>query len=343
MGRVTLRTVAERANVSMTTVSHVLNDVAGKRINQATRERVVAAAADLGYVPNRLAQGLRLRRSSTLGFISDQIATSPHAGRTILGAQDAAAEHEMLLMLMNSENDSELEAKEIDALIERQVDGIIYAAEHHVVLDPPDALRTVPNVLLGARTIREGFAWVVPDEIGGTRAAMAELLDRGHRHIGFVQCSLDLPATDLRLAGYREALEAAEITYQPSFVIADTTDGPGGFRAARSLLDRPREERPTALFCFNDRMAMGAYQATAELGLEVGSDVSIIGFDNQEIIAANLRPGLTTVELPHYEMGRWAVDTLVGAITRRGEETTTTALMPCPLIARASVGAPPRP
>jgi LacI family transcriptional regulator len=341
MARVTLREVAGRARVSVTTASQVLNDVPGTRIKSSTRDRVRATARELGYAPNRLAQGLRLQRSNTLGLISDQIATSPHAGKTILGAQDAAAEHGSLLMLMNSENDSELEERQIQALIQRQVDGIVYAAEHHVVLTPPDVLRAVPNVLLDARATTEGFSWVVPDEIQGVDTAVAELLRHGHRRIGFVQCSIDLAATGLRRKGFEQALRSAGCTFDPALVVADTTDGPGGFRAARALLELPAETRPTALFCFNDRMAMGSYQAAAELGLRVGHDVSIVGFDDQEIIAANLRPGLTTVALPHYEMGRWAVDTLIRSIDS-GREEPRTELMACPLVRRASVGTPPR-
>ena len=102
----------------------------------------------MAYTPNRLAQGLRLQRSNTLGFVSDQIATSPYAGQTILGAQDAAAEHGSLLMLMNSGNDPDLENREIQALLDRQVDGIVYAAEYHRLLTPPAAL-AVPGGAAG--------------------------------------------------------------------------------------------------------------------------------------------------------------------------------------------------
>lgn len=343
MARVTLRQVAAHADVSVTTVSQVLNDVPGTRILDATRERVRASAAELGYTPNRLAQGLRLQRSNMLGFISDQIATSPHAGRTILGAQEAAAEHGSLLILMNSGSDPELEQRQIQALIDHQVDGIVYAAEHHVVIQPPDALKALPNVLLDARPTTDDFSWVVPDEIGGTQAAIDELVEHGHRRIGFVQCAFDLPATHLRLTGFERALTRAGCLYYPTLVVEDEADGAGGYRAARTLLEMPAGSRPTALFCFNDRMAMGAYQAILEMGLQIGRDVSIVGFDNQEIIAANLHPGLTTVELPHFEMGTWAVNTLIRSIEAKGKEPLSTQLMPCPLVRRASVGPPTRP
>ncbi|WP_395727682.1 LacI family DNA-binding transcriptional regulator [Nakamurella sp.] len=342
MPKATLRDVAERSGFSITTVSHVLNDVPGKRIPEATRERVRAAAAELAYTPNRLAQGLRLRRTNTLGFISDHIATSPHAGQTILGAQDAAADYDCLLLLMNSGSDAELENREIQALRDRQVDGIIYAAEYHRVLTPPAALAGVPAVLLDARPADAGFSSIVPDEVGGAATAVKELIDHGHRRIGFVTNITDIPATALRLAGFKKALKTAHRHFSRALVVEDISEAHGGFRAARVLLDRQPADRPTALFCFNDRMAMGAYQAAAECGLRIPEDVSIVGFDNQELIAASLRPGLTTVALPHYQMGQWAVHALMRTVEGSANGSLRSEVMPCPIVRRGSVGPPPR-
>ena len=342
MERSTLRDVAERSGLSITTVSHVVNDVPGKRIPDATRERVRVAVAELHYTPNRLAQGLRLQRSNTLGFVNDRIATSPHAGRTILGAQDAAAEHGSLLLMVNSGDDADLENREIRALLDRRVDGIVYAAEYHRLLTPPAVLRGVPTVLLDARSTVSGFSGVVPDEVGGAMAAVRELVDHGHRRIGFVTNSMDVPATRLRLEGFKRALRDARRTYRTAMVVSDLSEAQGGYRAAAALLDRPEPIRPTALFCYNDRMAMGAYQAAAERGLRIPQDLSIVGFDDREIISAGLRPGLTTVALPHYEMGWWAVTTLLRGIDAERKEPPRTEILPCPLVRRASVGPPPR-
>ena len=118
---------------------------------------------------------------------------------------------------------------------------------------------------------------------------------------------------------------------------SDFSDASGGYRSGLALLDRA--PRPTAIFCFNDRMAMGLYQAAAERGLRIPEDLSVVGFDNQELIADGLRPGLTTVALPHYEMGAWAVETLI----RRLEDPDIApeqVLLRCPVVARASVGPP---
>jgi len=340
--KTTLRDVAERSGFSTTTVSHVLNDVPGKRIPEATRIRVQEAAAELSYRPNRVAQGLRLQRSNLLGFVSDHVATSPHAGQVILGAQDAASEHGRMLMLMSSGDDAELEELEIRALLDRQVDGIIYATEYHRVLTPPAALAGAPTVLLDARSAGAAMTSVVPDEVGGALTAVRELTDHGHRRIGFLNNVDDIPATVLRLEGFRLALRAARCRYSAERVVSDSSDAPGGYRAALRLLNQPEGSRPTGLFCFNDRMAMGAYQAAADLGLSIPRDLSIVGFDNQELIAASLRPGLTTAELPHYAMGRWAVGALMTLIDSTDEQPTQETTLPCPLVRRASVGPPHR-
>ena len=334
--RPTLRDVAALAGASVTTVSHVLNDVPDKRIALATRERVRAAAAELAYRPNHVARGLRLRRSNTIGFVSDEVGTSPFAGMMILGAQRAAGESGSLLMLMSSYSEPELEAREIRALVDHRVDGIVYAADYHRVVTIPSALDGVATVLCDAFTEDRQIPSVVPDEFGGARAAVAELVAYGHQRIGYLSSAKDIPAVPARLAGYQRALTDGGRRFDPSLVVtAPDSEVENGYTSASVLLDRARP--PTAVFCFNDRMAMGAYQAAAELGLRVPADLSIVGFDNQELIASGLRPGLTTVQLPHFEMGWWAVRTLIGLISG-GEQPVEHAALPCPLVRRGSVG-----
>ena len=345
--KTTLRDVAHRAGVSVATVSTVLNDVAGNRISPATRDRVREAADALSYRPNRLAQGLRTQRSQTIGFLSDNIATTPYAGQMILGAQDAAAEAGYLLLLLTSGGNTELEDRELQALVDRQVDGIIYASMFHHVVQPPARLIETTAVLLDARTEAGEFPSVVPDEVGGARGAVEELLAHGHRRIGFVNNDeSQYPAPRGRLAGYRQALEVYGVPFDPSLVVVAPPSGAAsGYAAALPLLSRP--DRPTAVFCFNDRMAMGIYQAAAELGLAIPADLSVVGFDDQELIADNLRPGLTTMRLPHYAMGEWAVRTLLDLIQADESDGAAPrgvvhALLPCPLVRRASVSSPPR-
>ena len=337
--RATIKDVAERSGVSITTVSHVLNEVPGKRVSPTTRARVLKAAEELLYSPNRLARGLRTQRTQMIGFLSDRVSTTPFAGQMIVGAQDAAAEAGSLLVLLNSGGDPELEEREVQALQERQVDGIVYALFYHRVVTPPASLRNGPVVLLDARTPDSTMSSVVPDEVGGSRAAVEELLATGHRRIGFVNDCDDIPARSLRLAGYRQALEVYGMPFDDNLVIERSADASGGYSGAMELLSR--SDRPTGIFCFNDRMAMGVYQAASALGLTIPDDVSVVGFDNQELISDSLRPGLTTVALPHYEMGQWAVKTLLKQIEAQPPYQLAHALMACPIIRRGSVAAPP--
>lgn len=336
--RTRLQDVAAQAGVSTTTVSHVLNDVPGKRITPETRERVRLAAQELAYAPNTAARSLRTQRSHLIALVSDEIATTPFAVQIIRGAQEMASKHGWLLIVVNTGIDAELEATEIQALRQRQVDGFLYARMFNGDVRVPAALSGAPTVLLEATSLDTSLSSVVPDEFEGGRIATKVLIDHGHTRIGFINNSDDIPAAAGRLAGYTAALEEAGIGFDPDCVVRDTTliadlrlHGP------RTLLNLP--DRPTGIFCFNDQVAVKTYYAAAELGLRIPDDLSIVGFDNLELIADGLRPGLTTVALPHYEMGAWAVQTLIRQIDD-GDQPVEQALMTCPLVERGSVGRP---
>ena len=339
-----IKEVAVAAGVSVTTVSHVLNDVSYARISPETRDKVKSAAEQLGYGPNRLAQALRTQRTGMLGLVSEDIATTPHAGRIILGADEAARARGYNLMIINTSGSASTESRDADveALLERRVDGILYATMYHRQVQVPVNLGSVPSVLVDSVSTGGSITAVVPDEEGGARAAVGILLAAGHTRIGFLNNTDDVPATRDRLRGFRATLTEAGLDGDAAPVESEISEVQGGYEAARRILARP--DRPTGLFCYNDRMAMGAYRAAAELGLSIPADLSVVGFDDQELIAANLYPGLTTVALPHYEMGAWAAGNLIDAI----EGKTDLALMAlhptildCPLVARDSVAAPP--
>lgn len=340
-----IRDVAEAAGVSVTTVSHVLNDNPHARASDETRSKVREAAARLGYGPNRMAQGLRTRRSAMIGLLSEDIATTPHAGKIIKGAEETARKYGYTLMIINTDMSAKPESKQkdVDALIERQVDGILYATMYHRAVSVPPRLFEVPAVLIDANDKAGLVPGTIPDEVGGAVTAVSALLDAGHEEIGFINNSDDVPATRGRLQGYETALRNAGITPDSGLLSTAESEATGGYKAALSLLSRV--DRPTALFCYNDRMAMGAYRAAAELNLAIPTDLSIVGFDNQELISAGLHPGLTTIALPHYEMGAWAVETLIRIIDGRGDDDLSTespTVLACPLIERDSITVPMR-
>jgi LacI family transcriptional regulator len=336
-----IKDVALAAGVSVTTVSHVLNDVASARISTETRDKVRSAAGQLGYGPNRLAQALRRRRTGMLGLVSEDIATTPHAGRIILGADDAARARGYTLMVINTSGTASPDSRkaDVEALLERQVEGILFATMYRRAVDAPANLGQVPAVLIDA--VSGGFPSVVPDEYAGARTAVETLLAAGHTRIGFINNAADVPSARERLRGFRGILTNAGLDAGAAPVEAASSDAKGGYEAARRIIEAGNP--PSALFCFNDSMAMGAYRAAAELGVAIPNDLSVVGFGDQELIADNLHPGLTTVALPHYEMGVWAAERLIDMVEGtpgHGRSVAEPVLLNCPLVPRGSVAGP---
>jgi LacI family transcriptional regulator len=216
----------------------------------------------------------------------------------------------------------------------RRVEGIIYATMYHRPVVLPPALREIPTVLLDCFVDDRQIPSVVPDEFGGGFEATKHLLEKGYHRIGFINDSHVTPASVGRLEGYRAALESFGVPFDPDLVCSDGSKQDGGYRGAQRLLQL--ENRPRALFCFNDRMAMGAYDAIRKMNYKIPEDVAIVGFDNQELIAAHLYPPLTTMELPHYQMGSWAVQKLVEILSSVEHTQPVQYKIACPLIERAS-------
>lgn len=337
--RPSMQDVATLAGVSRTTVSFVLNKVETANIPSETQERVLTAAKELNYRRNVLASGLRSQKTHTIGFVSDVIATTPYAVRIIQGAQERAWENNYLLLLVNTGNNQELKQTAVNTLLDRQVDGIIYATMYHRQVHPPANIREAPTVLLDSFMSDLSLPSVVPNEELGGYTATKHLIDQGHRDIAFICDDALVPARHGRFAGYQRALAEAGIPLNTAWVAYGQTLQKGGHDLTLAIFSQPH--RPTALFCYNDRMAMGAYDALRSLHLSIPGDVAVIGFDNQDLIAADLNPSLTTMALPHYEMGRWAVNHLLELIEAKHHQTNQPVapiqqMLECPLVRRTS-------
>jgi LacI family transcriptional regulator len=336
---VTMADVARQAGVSSTTVSLVINNAPTANIPDDTRNRVLVAAAALGYRPNAAARGIRTKRTHTIGVITDTIATEPYAGKIVRGMQDAAWDNNKTMLLFNTDNDPVKADAAVELLLAHRVEGIVYAAEHHQEVQPPKNLWEVQAVLCDCYVADRSLPSVVPDEREGGRTATDVLLRAGHRRIGFINVDEpSRPAQEGRLAGYKDALAAFNVPFDPSLVLIGNTAADDGYLRGRELmqLDTP----PTAIFAGTDRMAMGVYDALRDLGLRVPDDIAVVGFDNQEIISQYLRPPLTSVELPHYGMGYWAVTHLLTLLQRDSSLDPPPPLqhiISCPLIERRSV------
>jgi LacI family transcriptional regulator len=338
-----IKDVALAAGVSATTVSHVLNDAPYARISPETRSRVKAAAEQLDYDPNRLAQALRSRRSGVLGLVFEDIANAPHAGRIIQGVDAAARARGYTIMVAAGSGTpgSGSREAEVEVLLGRQVDGILYAGSSHHAVGAPANLGLVPAVLLDTVNNAKGCASVGPDLYAGARIAVDILLRAGHTRLGFLASTEDAPSTHALLRGFRDALTGAGADDGAAPVEAAAPDARGGYEAARRILAGGNP--PSGLFCCSDRMAMGAYRAAAELDLSIPADLSVVGFGNQEEIASSLHPGLTSVALPHYEMGAWAAGHLIAACEGGSAPPAAEAepvLLACAPVLRASVAGP---
>ncbi len=337
MARARISDVAAAAGVSVTTVSLVMNNVES-RISDDTRRRVKDAARAVGYAPSSVARGLRTQQTRTVGLISDQIATTPFAGRMLAGAQDAARENGHLVYLVDTGGDEGIESEAIRSLTAQQVDAMIYACMWHRVVDVPDGI-PAQTVFLDCRPAGGGYRSVVPDDRAGGLTAVRELVAAGHRRIAYLDTEDPGPiASRLRHEGYLQALAEVGVTADPALHVRAETSAHGGRAAMERLLDLG-EDRPTGVFCFNDRMAAGVYIAAHRRGLDIPRDLSVVGYDDQQLIAAEQDPPLTTVALPHYDMGRWAMEVALG-VRAEGDEDAAHQ-MECPVIRRDSVGPPP--
>lgn len=339
----TLAEVARKAGVSRTTASLVL---AGRgeemRISAQVEARVRSVAQDMRYRPNVVSRSLRTGTTQTIGFISDTVATTPFAGHLIWGALDAARERDHLLLIAETEGDPDLERQQIDMMLDRRVDGIILASMYTRKLRLPHATLDTPSVLLNALPAEPGaLPAVLPDEVGAGRTAGEILLRAGYIDRIFVIGAEPLrdryPGDSLaafeRLQGVKEALGAAG-AHVAGGVLCSQWQPRDGYEATSRLLKR--KDPPEALICFNDRLSVGAYQALDDAGMKVGEDVSVVSFDD-EPVASWLRPGLTSIGLPHYELGRTAVEALLDRGHEASGANCRVYRVPMPLRERASV------
>jgi LacI family transcriptional regulator len=329
--RATLADVARLAGVSGTTVSYILNGRAEEmRISQRTTRRVLDAVAELGYRPNRSARSLRTRTTKTIGVISDFVASGMFASRMLAGANAAARALDHVLVIGESEGDPAVEAVLLDEMAERQVDGLLYITRTTVETAAP----TFPGnrvVMLNCTDPTRDQPCVLPDEQAGGRTAADTFLAEGIAegiHIVGEDPTPHAIAGPLRLAGVRERLMAAghdvESVIRCEWAVENAYDALHEFLRAG--------HRPRGLVCLNDRIAMGVYQALADVRLRVPDDVAVVSFDGSEL-AGWLRPKVTSVALPFEEMGDLAVRLLLDPQSL----TASRHLVPMPLVPGESV------
>ncbi len=308
--KATLTDVAERAGVSVTTASYILNGRSSQmRISAATERRVQAAMNDLDYRPNWSARTLRGSSTQTIGVISDFVASGDFASRLLSGANAAARRFDHVIVIGETMGNPEVEGLLVEEMVDRQVDGILYATLVASRVQLPETLRRGRTVLLNCVDPNIDLPVVMPDDVVGGRMAAEHLLAADVAQAVFVVGEDPTPEATAgrdRLQGINGALAGAGASLAGT--VPCPWDVEPAFEAVSAWLDtRPR---PSALICLNDRVAMGTYQALAEHHLRIPDDVAVISFDGSDL-ASWLRPRLTTLALPFTEMGGRAVEILM--------------------------------
>jgi LacI family repressor for deo operon, udp, cdd, tsx, nupC, and nupG len=337
--RITSYDVARAAGVSQTTVSFVLNKVAEANISEGTRRRVLAAAEELGYVPDAAAQALGRGRTQIIGIVVTTL-DDPFIGGLVQTIESAAHDQGYVVILASFNDIPEREIAAAKMLQSRRVDGVIVTSSrigalYQGHLEQP----RVPVVLINslAEPSDKFIFSVGVDNRHGGYLATAHLIQKGHQRIAYVASPPDRSDNKERMAGYRQALAEADIGFDPSLVVRGTGRTDGGQQALPVLLSL--NNPPSAVFCYNDMTAIGLIDAARKASLSLPQDLAIVGFDDIAF-AQFSHPPLTTIVQPIAELGRTAIELMLALLSddAHGEVAVPNVTIQGRLIVRASSG-----
>lgn len=330
----TLKEIAEYTGFSVTTVSRVLNHSASDvGISIKTQRAILAAAKELNYQPNYAARGLKTGKADILALIVRDIA-NPFFSEVASIVQDRAQIHGYDLLLYNSKNpgggEGERERHILDSISRWPIAGLIICQDTQVSDEDLERLRrqNIAIVMISPLLHKDVDAVFIDDRQAAFDAT-AYLIGKGHRRIACLTGPLEIPTASGRLAGYLQALQEHGIAYDPSLILDASFTMEGGLARMRELLEADR--LPTAVFCCNDVIAIGALRAALRHGLSVPDDMAIMGFDNIGVFAY---PELTTVDHNHAELGRTAVDLLVHRLQHPADNERKVVVLPHSLVIR---------
>lgn len=340
-GRPTMTDVARIAGVSQSSVSLVLNEMSGSRISPETQQKVREAAHKIGYkLPaTRAPVTAPAVEKDTIAFIVDEISTSPHPVVSLDGIRDYAFGQGLLVSAHATRSNPDLEEAVLRSVLrDPAIAGVVYATIFTRKVRVPEALKSIPTVLLNCYCEPRQHVAIVPGEVAGGFAATAHLTALGHKRIGFINGEPWMDAAIDRLKGYKQALATADIAFDESLVRDGDWLPLRGYEAGLELLSM--DNPPTAIFCGNDLMAIGMMEAAQEKGLRVPDDLSVMGYDDQEL-ARYTHPPLSTLVLPNYEMGQKAAEILIDMAIHGKPARAMTIKVDGPLVVRGTT-APPR-
>jgi LacI family transcriptional regulator len=335
---VSIKDVARVAGVSDKTVSRVVNRE--PNVHAETFSKVERAIAELGYVPNMAARMIRSNRSQTYGIITDFISTTPYSGDIVRGIQDWANANGKTIFLANTNGDPKRERATWKTFQSHRIEGVLYVTMYHRVIDPDPGDIRIPTVLINCRPqIKEAFKSIEPDDRQGSQDLTRMLIARGHRKIAYLRLNPRLLGAEVRYDAFRETTREAGLA-DAHLTVRHGMSGEIGrennfvFSAALEIIDLP--DRPTAIMCGNDEMALQVYLAVLSRGLRIPEDISIVGFDDFQTVSLALKPQLTTAALPYYDLGHRGADRLDRVLRGVGLKSDH-LILPCGMIERGSV------
>ncbi|RYH08646.1 substrate-binding domain-containing protein [Tropicimonas sp. IMCC6043] len=333
---VSIKDVARAAGVSVSTVSHVVNKT--RHVSPGATRAVEDAVRALGYQPSYLARALKSKRTRTLGMLVTS-STNPFFAELVCGVEEACFQAGYSLILCNAGDQPGRQAAYLQTLMQKRIDGLVVMTIFRDAdfQDALSRLTALPRAVLDPEPTPRACT-VSDDSRAGGRLAGEAIVARGHVRVGCLTGPVQHRRSQDRLRGFREAMEAAGHGLDPDLIRTGDLSLGGGYDGTVALLDNAAP--PTAVFAFNDLMAMGAYRAVQERGLRIPDDISIVGYDDIELVSF-LTPSLTTIHQPGIGLGLAAAGALIGHL-ERGEALPERILKQPELVLRDSLGAAPK-
>jgi len=329
-GSITLKDVARLAGVSVSTVSRALLDKSD--ISEETKAKVNRIAEDIGYLPNTLARDLRTRRTHTIGLvISDN--SNPFYARLVRGVQNAAIKRGFHMVFVNSDENYEMETKAVKFLKQLRVAGLILSPAANTIDHVHEYSNiNLPLVVVTRRLEGIDVNTVKVDDIKGAYLGTSHLIELGYHDIVFINGPMHISNARDRLKGYSEALMRNHLPFKEQLIFSGNINSYDGYQTAKKVLE---SVEPQAIFCYSDFVAIGVMKALAECGHKVPDDVSIVGFDDIELLQF-MPTSLTTIRHPMYEIGEKATNLLIDIISKRKKEGPYNYILEPELIVRQS-------
>ena len=336
---VTLREVADQAGVHPSTASRALNPSTRDLVNEGTIDRVTAAARDLGYRPNSMARGLKTNKTFSIGMLLPDL-TNPLFPPIVRGVEDVLGTADYTLILGNTDNDAEREGQLLASMMNRRVDGLILATAHRNTPAIDELVESgLPLVLVNRTVDDQKVPSVTTDDHAGIGLAVRHLVELGHTRIAHVGGPQHLSTGLDRYQGFVAWMKIMGLDVDPDLVsFADWYHEDPGAKAFWAILDRRADF--TAVIAANDLIAIGCYDVLGDTGRSIGGDVSVVGYNDMPF-ADKLSPPLTTVQIPHYQVGVRAADLMLEILDDSDDSVPVSIKLTPTLAARRSTGPAP--